>query len=1159
MFLSLTTSLYSQTFFGGIRGRVEDPGGAAVPKAAVTLIDQDTGVARSTVANDQGEYVFSAVVPATYRLVVEIAGFKRFERTGIIIATQAALVVDVKLEVGVVTESIQVTEETPLTETSKADTGQVLDNQKLEDLPNPGRNVWLFSQVTPTVIWSGSARNLTMHDQGCSSLISIGGGLNRSNNYLIDGIPITDTLNRPVVVPNIEAIQEVKLQIQTYDAEVGRTGGGMFNSFMKSGTNTVHGAGYTNFRPNDSFANNFFNNRAGLPAPTTTFKDYGGSLGGPVWIPHVYNGKNRTFFQLTGEDYSRADPASSTFSVPTAAARTGDFSNSLNSNGSLKVIYDPYSTTADGKGGFTRTAFPGNVIPAAMMDPVGRNLVKYFPSPNGATQIYGAANYVETITVPTEDQQETAKIDHSFALWWQTSFSYVRHISTENSPQYWKPNPAGTGWTLKRRISVTNINNTITINPTTVFTVRYGFNRMPNQRLTVGQGFDVTTLGLPDYYATAATLAQFPGINSQVLSSLGPSGGYIIHWYSKNLLGSVSKFVGHHNLKVGADYRAMHVDFLVPGQSTGTFAFDDTFTRQNPLTSNNTSGADLAGILLGIPTTGSFPVESLFKTYYKYYSGYFQDDVRVRPSLTLNLGIRYEWETGLYEDQNHFTVGFDQNVVSPIAVNISGVTVPDLAPGITGILPRGGLMFAGVNGNHTYQGSPTPYKVSPRLGFAWAANAKTTIRGGFGVFWVPLTTGAIGGASEVGGWGYSASTPYVASNDGNITPANHLSNPFPSGINRPVGNSLGLLTQLGGTLTFVDQNKRGGYMEQFSMDIQRELPGKVALSIGYTGSRGHHLPREGSGAGGSYNINEVDPRFYSLGDSLNQAVPNPFYGRGGTGVIGSPTVTRAQLLRPFPEFGNISLIGDSKARSRYDSLIVKTEKRFTGGLSVLATWTWSKALSDAWADDNVQGGGGGSYQTVYDLAAYSLSNNHTPDRVTLTTSYELPFGRGKLISSNNRIVNWTAGGWQLNGIIVMQTGFPISFSQNSSLNGILFAGTQRPNATGISPNTPGSVTDRIDSYFNSAAFSAAPRYTFGNTSRMEPVYGPGIFNCDLSIFKTFTFSERWKAQFRAEAFNALNHPQFGRPNSAWGSPNFGRITSQLNSPRFVQMGVRFFF
>src|ERR1035441_4618695 len=394
----------AQTFQGGIRGAVSDPTGAAIGTAKVMLTNEGTGVSRATVTGTGGEYSFTAVNPASYTVTVESPGFKKLDRKGLVVNTQEFLLVDLKLEVGDVTQSVNVNEEVPLMETENASTGQVIDSQKLADLPNMGRNpfyegVKISQNVTP----GGDPKFNRMEDQSGSSTISIAGGPVAGNNYLLDGIPITDSPNRAVIITSIGAAQEVKLQINTYDAEVGRTGGGTFNLFLKSGTNQLHGAvfGYTWVQPwlaNTYFADAGGRNAAGQlnqPIANQPFYNYGAAIGGPVVIPKLYNGKNKTFFWFSGEGYRQTEAATADEAVPTALEKVGNFSRSFTKSGALQQMYYPNATG--------RAAFPGNIIPQSMLNPVGLALASYYPSPSQAPAYYGAPDLPVTAVIRSEE------------------------------------------------------------------------------------------------------------------------------------------------------------------------------------------------------------------------------------------------------------------------------------------------------------------------------------------------------------------------------------------------------------------------------------------------------------------------------------------------------------------------------------------------------------------------------------------------------------------------------------------------------------------------------------------------------------------------------------------------------------------------------------
>jgi hypothetical protein len=1140
--------LSAQSYLGGIRGLVQDTGGAVIVNAKVTLINESTQVSRSGVSNSQGEYVFSQIDPATYTIDIEAPGFKKLQKKGVIVGTQQFLTVDLKMEVGEVTTSVQVTEDVPLIETANASNGQVLDSQKMVDLPNLGRNPFLMAKLSTNVTPAGDPRFNRFQDQSGSSAISIAGGPIRGNNYLIDGIPISDSTNRAVIIPSIEATAEMKMQTGTYDASMGRTGGGVFNTLLKSGSNDYHASlfGYT--RQTDWVANNFFYNAAGTTRPETSFYTWGGSLGGAVVIPKVYNGKNKTFFWIATESYRQQSPLADQYALPTALEKTGDFSKSS------VTIFNPLtarpcSTTDNCPNNVTtvRTPFAGNIIPTSMINPIGKAVMSYLPNPQRVTNT-DSFNFTGTDTLHDRADEYTSKLDHSFTDWWRVSASYMHYKSREPGGNTLGSLPGGSSngpYLLYRKVDATAINSIMTLNPTTVLTVRYGFNRFPNFTEGVSYGFNPTQLGFPASYANSLQAEYFPEFDllSNKISSTSPS---VSVFHSKNFLTSISKYVGKHNITAGFDYRLIHVDFTSLSFAAGDFGFTGVFSRQYPSQTNGT-GADFADLLMGYAASGSVSTTTKLYDFTRYYAGYVQDDIRLTSKLTINLGLRYEYETGVAENNNHLVTGFNQTAINPIAA------------GVTGVVPYGVLEYAGVAGAPSACCSPSKTKLGPRFGFAYQLTPKTTLRGGWGIFYAPTIFSTDGTIAP----GYTQSTTYVASNDGNATPANSLSNPFPTGILQPVGNSLGAATAIGSTFNYLDQGRTAGIIQQFSVDVQRELPMGIALEVGYIGSRSSQL-QPGTG-NNNMNINQLATNYLSMGSKLNTAVANPFYGHGGSGVIGSATVAQSQLLLPFPEYSTIGEV-TNPAKAQYDSMVVKAQKRMAAGFTFLSTLTWSRNY------DNEFGTGGSNAfntfsgstpasqpQNYYNLGAeWSLAAVDTPIRFTNSFTYALPFGKGKILLTRSKWMDYIVGGWQLNGTMIYQTGFPL-FIYQQNLNSNIGTGEQRPNATGVSPSMPGSDTARLYAYINPAAFSQAPAFTFGNISRSINYRGPGMANWDTSLFKDFKIKERFNGQFRAETLNTFNSPLFANPNTQFGNASFGKITYQSNLPRQLQLGVRFFF
>ena len=1134
----------AQSYFGGIRGAVLDASGKTIGDAKITIADEASGTQRATLSSGEGSYSFSQVVPATYAVLAEAPGFKKFERKHVVVGTQETVALDLKMEIGSVSESVQVTEEVSLIEAANASQGQVIDRQQLIDLPNLGRNPFMMSKLAQNVTPVGDPHYNRMQDQSGSSQITIAGGPVRGNNYLLDGIPITDASNRAMIIPSLEAVQEVKIQANTYDAEMARTGGGMFNTYLKSGTNQYHGSLFGSLRQTSWAANNFFNNAANpyIPLPPQPNRTYGASFGGAVRVPKLYNGRNRTFFWLAWEGYNDTQSNSIKYYAPTALERIGDFSQTKgDKNGTPLAIYDPATTACGGSPNTcTRTPFAGNVIPKPRINTVGLNIAATYVNPQTASTYFGDPNLTQAALLPSRAAQRTAKLDHEFTRFWHASLSYAQYFSLEPGNTWFPTISSPDQWRLLRRVNATQFNNVLTLSPTTVLTVRYGFNRFPNYGYQVSQGFNLAGLGFDPSFVASVASPTFPNISTTSIYPLGTNNNFYYVHHSKNFSAGISKYHGRQTFKAGFDFRRLHDDGNDFSNSAGAFTFNGVFSRSTPLTSVANTGADLADMLLGAASAGTGYIPSKLYEYGTYYATYIQDDIRLTKSLTINLGLRWEREYGLQEANNHMVVGFNTTATNPLAGNV------------TGISPKGVIQFAGVNGNPVNVGNPNMNKFAPRIGVAWTLNSKTTIRGGYGLYWAPGF--AIG--SPYNPPGFTATSTYVASNDGNATPANSLTNPFPTGVAKPTGATLGDLTGIGQSLSIVNPNSRSPRVHQFSFDVQRQLPFGIAAEIGYVGSRSSHLTQ----ATANININALNPSLLSTVSTAS--VANPFFGKGGAGVIGSATVSGVQLALPFPTFGTINYLASDLNHARYDSLVAKAQKRMSMGLTFLSTFTWSRNLdASSGGAGNFLNGGAAGPQNPYDMESeYSLANVNTPLRWSTAFTYELPFGRGKKIL-DRKSLDYVVGGWSINAISVYQSGFPLQITQSTNNNSTFGYASQRPNATGITPVTSGALEDRLSHYIDINAFSASPQRTFGNLSRTLGMRGPGQANWDLSVFKSISITEKFKGQFRAEALNAFNTPMFAGPNVSYapGSASFGKITSQVNFSRMMQLGLRLFF
>jgi len=1120
---------WGQAFQGSLRGRITDPKDAVVPLAKVTVVEDATSVSSSTITNQQGQYSFPALQPSTYTLIVEAPGFKKLEKKDIIIATQSSVDADAKLDIGAVTETINVTAEAELLVTAEASNGSVIDRQKLEDLPNLGRDPFMLARLSEGVVWTGNPKFDRMEDQSGQSQMSIAGGPTAGNNYTLDGISITDSTNRAVIIPDQDSVGEMKVQANTYDASMGRTGGGVFNATLRSGQNRMHGSAFGLLRAQPLLANTFFSNKAGLPIEQQPFKNYGDSLGGPVRIPKIYDGRNKTFFFVSTEGYRQFDAIASTSQVPTMLERNGDFSQSLYKNPSGALVpwtmYDPLSTNLTTG---ARTPFTNNVIPLSRIDPIGKNIASYFPQPTSAPASYGASDY--TVSLRTQDRadQGTFKLDQSVSSWLKLSGSYLHYGSQEPSNQTWPGSIATPGQTtIYRHVDSTQSNAVATLSPTTVLTVRFGYNRFPDYEPQFSKGFKLTQLGFPSSVdALTPGSPDFPAISTGEFTSYGGGTASWTVYFSTSFNTEITKFVGKHSLKAGVEWRALH-DASSTSLGPSSFSFSSGFTSQTPTKTVTGTGGGLATMLLGYPG-GSVTTGSFFNDYVHYGAFFVQDDYRVTPKLTVNFGFRGEHETNPAEENNKFLIDADLSKVNPLQASVPSLTL------------MGQARYAGVNGNPNHAGNPLGIKAGPRIGLAYSADSKTVFRGGWGIFWAPQSFSAQNAT------GYSQSTSIVSSTNNNYTPISSLTNPYPNGLTPISGNSLGALAAIGSGITATDPGNRSpGYVEQMSFDVQRTISKNIALKVGYIGS--HTLDRPFTIA-----LNQLNPSYFSLGSSgLSKVVSNPFYGFAPNTVsLGtSTTLAQSALLVQYPEYTSVSL-STAMGRATYYSFYGKGDWRLKYGLILGFTYTWSR---------NMALGTPQNYDAPIIPQAWGRAGTDQPNSYSQSFTYQLPFGKGKTFLHDNKVLDLILGGWSIQSQAVIHSGTPLGVSQTNSNTGCNGCG-QFVTATGISAQSAGSVDARLYNWFNPAAFSITPAFSFGNVNPALTVYSPPLFNIDGSIFKTVTIKEHYKVQFRGEVLNTTNTVLFGSPATNISTAStFGQITTQTNFPRLVSLGARITF
>ncbi|MGQ0732392.1 MAG: carboxypeptidase regulatory-like domain-containing protein [Acidobacteriota bacterium] len=1144
----------AQTFQGGLRGAVKDNQGV-IPGVTITLANEATGISRDTVSNEAGEYSFPALDPGSYTIRATVQGFKTFERRGLRIATQTFVTLDVTLEVGTVEETITVTADAPLIETSNASHADVLDAKTLEMLPSVGRNIFLMAVTVPTVQSSGDTHWNRMQDQSGASTLSIGGGGVRANNYLLDGFPVTDLVNRSSTNPSGEMVEDVRVQVHTYDAEMGRTGGGVFNTTARSGSNQFRGSGFFLARPNAFVGPNFFNEIRGIETNDQYWRNTGGGVGGPIL-------RGKTFFWVAGEGYQDGQSQNAGLRFPTTAMRNGDFSRVTDSQGRPIIIYDPLTTDANGN----RQPFPGNVIPPNRINPVGRALMGALPLPTRDVED-GNVNFPAQDIIKSTAYQGSFKLDHQFSDAISMSGVYLYQSSSEPDANYFtEARYAAPSYQLDRVINVFVLNNTYILNPTTVATLRFGMNTFDDDN-SLPFDFDARTLGFNPVFANAIPVQKFPALTLTGYNGTGFSGQSDRNYYSWGVNGSVMKLAGSHSMKMGADYRILGVDALAHGQSAGSFTFNGQFTGSSANNPAATSRNAIADLLLGYPSSGSATLNTRFDNFLRYYGFFVQDDWRVTDKLTLNYGVRLEHETGLSEANDALVVGFDRSVVSPL-----NVTIPaDPVAGTPARQVLGGLTYAGLNGANKYVGRPPKVKASPRFGMAYSLNQKTVVRAGYGLFWAPWQSG-------------SQSTPGYAQTTSlqqdTLRPITSIDNPFPSGLTPVSGNASGLLTGTSTSITFVDPERTAPRVHQYSVDVQRQLPGDMSIGLTYLGSTGRNLTWGGTGTG-SVNINQLDARYLSLNNPggtnfLTQTVPNPFLGVAGAGAFTTrTTIQRNLLLRPFPQFGDINMIYSTLARSQYHAGVIQINKRATGWWGGRISYTYSRLHDNQFGQGNYYSNAPGILDNNTAIpwseyfnpdAEYGRSRLDSPHKLVASPIVRLPFGAGQRWLTS-RLGSWIAGGWSISAVIQMQSGFPLGVSQTVNNNNLLGA-AQRPNLVpGVAVQVPGSITDRLrknpqdNLYLDPAAFSQAVAGTFGNAPRLLPgVYSPWRNSTDLAINKDFPVTGAQRATLRVEVINLFDNPWYAAlASSAQGNAQFGRVTAQANYSRTLQFTARYSF
>ena len=1147
-------SLIAQETRGTVAGRLFDPSGAPIPNVTVEATNIATNTKASTRTNQQGDYLLPYLLSGTYNLSAESSGFKTFLRPGLEVRINDRLQVDITMEIGAQSERVTVTADTPLLETASSSVGQVIERKWITDLPVLHGNQMMLTQLSPGLVITNPNLTWVTTSAGANAnntMYAMAGSPSSTQEITLDGASNTTTsagaaaAKRTVAfIPPADLVSEFKVQTAVFDAGVGNSTGGWVATSLKSGTNTLHGTAHyarTNMGWN---ANDFFANRAGQPR-AVLYSNHEVITGtGPVFLPKVYDGRNKTFFLYGWEREMRSSPfAGSAFTVPTLKERTGDFSDLLKVNSSYQ-IYNPFSATMV-NGRVTRSPFPNNVVPQSLFSGVAKKIMEYYPSPLVSGLADGTLNYPQPnlLSVVTM-KSHTVRLDHNLngrhRVFLRGYYGNRPAVANDNFGNL------STGVTSNFANRGIMFDDVYTFSPSLLMGVRYAFTRFFFPINSKSEGMDITTLGFPASLGNLINreFATFPTIG---VSGLTPIGGFTgntggaTYTNTHQAAGELTWVKGSHTLQFGLDHRRYQTNFYSKDAISPVFSFTGAYTlgpADNSPTSPGGVGQGLAAFLLGIPAGGSIRLTDSYAQSSPMTGMFVQDNWRVTRTLTLNLGLRYEVEGALSERFNRTVRSFDTATVNAMNPQVS----QKYAQNPTAELPasqfavKGGLLFAGVSGQpHSLYDVPRK-NVAPRVGLAYQISKDMVIRGGYGLFY-----GFIGQQSNTSviQTGFSQTTPFVPTLDGGLTFAATLDNPFPSGLIQPTRSSNGLNTALGQGVSFFDSNPVAPFNQIWSATVQRTLPGRSFFEVGYIGNHGSDIKI-------SRALQYFDAGLLSRSAVRDQAavnywslqMPNPFYPLLAGTSLASQVVTRYQLaqMANFPQFVGVATT-ENAGSSWYHALTSRFQKRFGSGVTFQVNYTRSKLLQ---ATGRLNGQASPLEKVI--------GGDDRPYTMTLNGIYELPFGAGRRFPLNNRLARFIAGGWQTGVIITMQGGRPLGFG-----NALLTGGVNDI------PLPEGQRT--IDRWFNTGAFnrnsSQQLAYNYMTlSSALSGVRSPGMNIWNACLIKTTTLVERFRLQIKADAANVFNHPNFAAPNAAPTSAAFGQITGTTASARIMQLGAK---
>jgi hypothetical protein len=1141
----------AQEFRGQISGRVVDESGGVLPGVTVTATNIATNTPSSTTTNELGNFTIPYLAPGQYTLTAELEGFKKLERTGVEVRVGDRLSIELSMSLGALAETVSVTAESPLLEMASGSQGQIIDERRIALLPLSDGNPFTLARLAPGVSYTGDLKFSRPFDNAGTSNFTADGG-SSVNEFTLDGSPNMASGNRVAFVPPAGAVSEFKVETASFDAQQGHTGGANVNVTIKSGTNTLKGEGYYYYRDEKLAHNDFFLDLQDRPKSPLDYARFGGHAGAPIV-------KDKTFiFGAVEWLYDEfAEPGQ--FSVPTEKMRNGDFSELLPAG---ILIYDPLTAVRLPNGRIERQPFPGNIIPANRISPIAKEFLKYYPLPNQPGNAQQMLNYSSPNPRTDDFYSISLRGDHNIN---QNQRIFVRY--TRNDRVEARGNWAGEvngirpiGNYLYRINDGVTIDHVWNMSGTSLLNLRGGWQRFqePNVRQHEGE-FDPASLGFSpatvSYFGGADYLPRF-NIDGD-FSDIGENkGGTTIHSiYS--FQPTYTKLWGKHSIRTGYDVRVYQEEGFGPGAQAGQYDFSATYTRQFDNSSNPVTGQQLAALMLGQPTGGSIDRNATRMNYQPYHGVFVQDDWQVTDKLSLNLGLRYEYESAPYDTENRNQRGWDPAATLAITAAAQAAyarnPIPEIPPSAFRV--QGGILFAD-DSNRTFWKADRN-NVQPRLGFAYKVDDKTVARGGVAIYTVPFV---IAGVRQPG---FSQATNIVPTLDTGLTFIANLANPFPNGVAEPPGASQGVNTFLGRQLDRFAQvdGVKNPQNTRWAFTVQRELPGQWLVELGYVGSHGWNQTVQRM-------INPVPAQYLATSPSRDQAtinyltanVTNPFAGLlPGTSLNGS-TVQRQQLLRPYPQFADIQS-WSYNGSTDYHAFQSRAERRFAKGYTLLFAYTWSDFKERV------------SYLNPTDTELEERpANADIPHRFSFSGVWELPFGRDRKYGSNvNHFVNALIGDWIITAIGQIQSGRPLDFTGRN----IYYDGSPQGLKASYSDDVSQPVFNTSGFYFHDAAVQTNgvddptkqrndQRIRLANNLR----YFPGRIDSlryqtlnewQLSFIKRFRLGGRLRAQINIEMLNAFNQAIFDTPNTDPTSANFGKVTNTYNLPGSMQIAGKITF